>query len=619
MGPESEITGQALLTAVYSQNWPAPDPSRTPLRGFQGDKRRQNARVGSAKNVRRGGLLSTEERAELMASRPLTPSVSLHSNTLDKDTLKWKSWTSNNDDQSSYTDLSLYKITQDTFRKLTNQVRDVNSMMTNKYRNAGFKKYYVTKDKVSPAVHPSQLASSLRSTRPSYERYPANDVEDIAIQSRPLSRTDRARQVSPRPASSLPRRPHSTMSYYSARSTSPLNEYDSLTPEIAGELGDLNNPTPFYDVPEGPFRTVKSRTWSDSSEEEGDDDDEKTDAEEKTGKDEDDDKHNEPKQGDDEQKEEKEIRHKEFIIPSDLEDFDDDDVDFNESSVEEPEEEYSEPLSKPFCNMDLLYLACLEEDWKEVLETKPEGDEETYMERLVELERLQWVTVNWEYDKLRSGKKSQRHRNGNDRVQSAGPGARPKSRNCVDDCMQPACAGDCPSKRVMSAKGCYHCRKRTCNGSCTEYGYQHFIRSPRTDSDDEIQKRPKSCQSCTRKSTRANTINANNTILGRPKSLYATFSTSELYSTDPKPISAGAIQSANQVIITPRPSTAPSGRSRPSTGKSSRPKGRDSVNIGKSFTSQRKNSITKPVSVNIVTANSRVKSAKKRRPRTAKK
>ncbi|XP_077982971.1 uncharacterized protein LOC144437818 [Glandiceps talaboti] len=611
MGPDSEITGQTLLTAVYSQNWPAPDPTKTPLRGFRGDKRRQNAtRISSAKTSRRGGLLSTEERAELMLARPSTPSL----NTLDRETLKWKSWTTSNDNHDSYTDLSMYKITQDTFRKLTNQVKDVNNMMTNKFRNSGFKKYYVNSEKVTPAIHPSQLALNLRSTRPSYERYQSTEDEDMLIQSRPISRSDRTRQVSPRPMSSLLRRPHSTMSQYSTRSSSPVNEYDSLTPRIVEELGDLEKSTPFYDVAEGPFNTVKT-TWSDDS----GDENEKNDEE------------NSDYENDELEKvKEQRPRIPDFSIPSDLEDYDDD-IDFNESNLEEPDQEYPEPLSEPFCDMDLFYLSCLEEDWKETLEQKPEEEDEPMMERLVELERLQWLTINWENEKQKSHKKNGKQKEGVDRVQSAGLSGRYKSKNCVDDCTQPACAGDCPSKRVHSAKGCYHCKKRTCDGSCTEYGYQHFVRSPRTDSDDESTKRPKSCNSCTRKN-RVQTINKNNTLLGRPKSSFATYSTAELYSVDPRRINPngkinGAIQSADQVIISPSPSsTRPNtpfstkSPSRPATAKPVRgAKGRDSVLSGKSYTSQRRNSITKPVSVNIVKANSRAKSARKRRPRTAKK
>ncbi|XP_006816624.1 uncharacterized protein LOC102809597 [Saccoglossus kowalevskii] len=625
MGPENAMTGQTLLTAVYSQNWPVPDPARSPSRrGFQGDKRRQLNHRSNSAQFRRTGWLSTEERAELM-SRPPTPCHGLSSNTLDRDTLRWRSWTQRSDGQlgeeDSHTDLSLYKITQDTFKKLSRQVKDVNTMMINKFRSNGFRKHYMGSEKTSPSIHSSKLASSLRSTRPSYERYQLDTSNDITVQSRqanPMARLPRT--GSARSQSSLSQRPHSTLSYYSTRSSTSSYEYDRLSHEIVSELGELDTPSPYYDIPDGPFRTVKPSTWSDTESE-------KSDAAEKQ----------EDNNEDDERYERQKMQYKvqDFIIPSDLED---DDVDYNESNIEdEDDDEFSELLSVPFCNMDLFYLSCLEDDWKDVIEDKPEGDEEVIMDKLIELERLQWLTINWENDKQNKLKKSSnsKQKNGMERAQSAGPSTRFRSRNCAEDCMQPACAGDCPSKRVQSAKGCLHCKKKTCNGSCTEYGYHHFVRQPRSDSDDEmLRTRPKSCHSCTRKSTRANTINANNTVLGRPKSAYATFSLSELYNVEPKSLGScsrmnGAVQSAQQIVILPSHATSRSSTptstktfSRPSTAKSTtahRPKGRDAVIPGKSYTSQRKNSITKLCDVNIVKMNSRPKSRRKRRPRTAKK
>lgn len=188
--------------------------------------------------------------------------------------------------------------------------------------------------------------------------------------------------------------------------------------------------------------------------------------------------------------------------------------------------------------------------------------------------------------------------------------AKPKqTKNCVEDCTQQVCAGECRLKD-LAEKPCHHCRQIYCKGDCTEYDYHLFVRSERTD-DDEMPNRPKSCRSCARYSAAAaaakttangavnsvkSTINANTVVLGRPKSAFATFSSAGHQTGKPRAIGVSQTAGAEKVsdeLARLGLSAGGDVKQRPHTAKARlRPRGRDAIQPGKSYQSQRRNSLT---------------------------
>lgn len=206
---------------------------------------------------------------------------------------------------------------------------------------------------------------------------------------------------------------------------------------------------------------------------------------------------------------------------------------YRSSNASSPEPDpFPEALSEPYCYMDLLELS-QEKDWRQAVRKVPEErNVELIMDRLIEMERFQEDTSKLERKEslpskrttsqleekkgwtMDAAKPTERARNNLNKVGS-------QSKNCSSNCLKPACGGDC--KPVVQSKGCLHCRGRHCKGQCTEYGYHLHVRQPRDVR--EKKPRPKSCASCSKSGTKVlNTLNANNIILGRPRSAFSTFS-----------------------------------------------------------------------------------------------
>ncbi|XP_071786045.1 uncharacterized protein [Asterias amurensis] len=621
-----------LLSSVYSQSWPAPDPNKQHHRGLQGKmtarspRRTKNSSVSSSRihqqkygsSEQQGchgkSILALQGRkSPRVASQQMAMTPSRHAG-LDEGTYKWKTWTNYQEDcGSNSNDLTLYKITQDTFRKLSQQVQEVNAQIS-KFHNNGFKSYHMDGN-VSPVIRATQLAASLPHQSPRISREPATD--DMAPQCTSVQRANRRRPhshslTSNQRQSSLPQRPHSTTALY-GRATS---EFDQLTPKMIGALSDGKQRT--LDQSQlGPFDIIANEAKPEILE---------------VGED----------QSDTDDEESEMPRHYRVRPPPDF-DLPAEDMDIHDirgrfqhrssSAGKKKQEPYPEPLSEPYCYFDLLELSLLKEDWRHAVRTVPDGIEAQLIDRLIEMERLQIASAELERGvRVATPKRvmsAMQIRKGwntaasvpTERAQSAL--ARPRqSKNCSPACLQPLCSGTCETKQDSLAHGgCHHCKQEYCQGSCTEFGYHLHIRQPRDEEVNIPPPRPKSCKSCnSRTSSRKSTINNNTVILGRPKSAFATFSSAKQRSGKSKSISSEARSVSDQMAQLELSSTPDAGGDKPARPKTapgssrSKPRGRNSMLPGKSFTSQRRHSLTDdPISTSAAKMNPkhmRIKSAK---------
>ena len=241
------------------------------------------------------------------------------------------------------------------------------------------------------------------------------------------------------------------------------------------------------------------------------------------------------------------------------------------------------------------------------------------LDRLVDLERLQIETEEWEQRRLSQVNKKSK------RAATAKSGTRDK--RCCNKCLQPACVGDCPEKNVQSTV-CEMCRQTFCVSSqCKETKYEQRMRLPRDEERAQTPKPqlPRACKSCQAK-TNAKLINANNIILGRPKSGNVTFSRGQS-APKPRDLRPTNDNSTNQDIIRDfeKLGLAPTQPNRQnSAARIQRPRSRNGMLPGKSFHSQRRDSLTeidKEVAKEAVVNTKRFKKVgrtiKFRRPKTA--
>ncbi|XP_072013435.1 uncharacterized protein [Amphiura filiformis] len=665
----------SLLSTVYSQSWPAPDPVRGPRKGFFGKRPRETASSRSDRPQSAAPFLQiqgqtinpSQQRTNHFRSKSAFGFRSSHPGGgdgatsaaningqlgLDKSTLHWKSWSSYKSDceqAETDADLSLYRLTTDTFRRLSQQLKDVDQQFSGRYHNSGFKSYYVVDDKtVVPALRRSQLAASLPSHPPSicsptpHEAVSFEPSEDLQCTTfRSVQRKKRPQSSfvrSFRPKIKRPPRPKSSAAILGRDDSSSCsssstkdedarkNDFDHITPEVIEKLAKGEDKD-FRESQPGPFDIVNEAEKPKAAESEDEhscDDGEVGDDEDYT-----DDEGNLVKRkshrnetvdhDDDVFVDESGYRIREppdfDLSPEDL-DVDDSSGQFsyNSSNMRRRKQDMiHEPLSHPFCHMDLLGLSEFK-NWKKELKKVPEGLEEDLMDRMIELAKLQANTAHWERCQ---GKGSSRPPSSlqvkkgwnadaaipTERMHSAL--SKPKqSKNCLEDCTQLACAGDCKNK---NGKKCPYCKQTFCNGACVEYDYHLFIRTPRDD-DDVMPTRPKSCKGCcSSTSSKYNhvksTLNANSVVLGRPKSAFATFSSAKHQVGKPKALTVSQTAGAEQVSsdLARLGLKAPSEKQengvklkeRPHTAKARvRLKGRDAILPGKSFQSQRRNSLT---------------------------
>ncbi|XP_033114429.1 uncharacterized protein LOC117114920 [Anneissia japonica] len=632
----------SLRSTVYCQSLPVPLVRQRPSSvGFRGNKklarRSREAPKVWAFQVNDGRLLRDQQWVPTRTPQTHIPYNSLSYNGLDENTLHWKSWISYKDDcKTNNHDLSMYRITQDVFRKLSIQVKEVKERLTNS-TGSGFKTYHSIGDKYVSVIKPSQLASNIPSPSVSISSDYNPDKMSAVLTTQSIGTSNKRRPhsttVLSRQRIKLGKRPHSTtgtrLCYHQ------YSDSDRLTPDIIGALSEGEMTDRAKEFP-GPFDIVARDSKPCESESERfieyDPDLEKREILEVKKLEEEDLSKKEMVEKMFEYEDEDEVleRHKSLaaMIP---EEVDEDEVIFDYrgfSAPYKPQADYAEALSEPFCHMDLLELSLLDKDWRTVMRKMPENDELAIIERLIELERAQFNTERWERKerippkRAPSALQETKGWNGEaalptERAQSAL--ARHKTnKNCSESCTEILCVGDCPSKKQKNIKSCLHCRQVYCDGSCTEYGYHLYVRQPKED--DDVVHLPKSCRRGCCSSSKMNTINSNQMIMGRPKSAFATFTSTKHSSAKAKPMQlsdtpgAERVRSAMMSLGLKEPS-------RPSTGKKiTRARGRNAMIPGKSYQSQRRYSLTEePLSTSAAKMNPKgLHYKKKSRPKAVK-
>ncbi|KAK6186363.1 hypothetical protein SNE40_008411 [Patella caerulea] len=261
--------------------------------------------------------------------------------------------------------------------------------------------------------------------------------------------------------------------------------------------------------------------------------------------------------------------------------------DFDANNVDIPPYEFQCPIPKAYQHLEFSIIAKQGLSWRSLTEMPQSKNIERFFDRLISLEKMQQETVESEI-RVKSRPQSRRQ------LSSRTGSAKSRDKRCSNSCLQLACVGDCPDKTANDI--CKTCLQTFCNGSCL-MSYEQHMRQPRTEEAPKVAPRqnPRCCSSCLKKHT-AKFINANNTLLGRPRSGNATFSRGINYikPRDLRPKSAAVISSTSlqqleDLGIEPCQST-----SRPSTAMSGRPRSRNGLLPGKSFSSNRKCSITDP-------------------------
>ena len=206
----------------------------------------------------------------------------------------------------------------------------------------------------------------------------------------------------------------------------------------------------------------------------------------------------------------------------------------------------------------------------------------------------------------------------------------------MEHCLQLCCIGDC-NVPPQKPNNCKVCGEFHPGGSCFENVYSNKKRSDRVSLEDDPPKlqpklRPRSCHSCQRHNP-AKVINANNVMLGRPKSGHTTFARGQNNNKQPPSRSASASQITPDIerelwklginpntIIKPEPKPPVEPPQRPSTACAApTTRGRAAIAPGKSYFSQRRSSLT-----DVAKSTRRAKSAlgrprlsKSKRPKTA--
>ena len=276
--------------------------------------------------------------------------------------------------------------------------------------------------------------------------------------------------------------------------------------------------------------------------------------------------------------------------------------DFDAENFDIPPYDFGNPIPEPYSKLDFKLIAKQNYEWRDIIKTKPKEEYiERYLDRIIDIEKNQLETEEWEGKRL---KQTQIRRPRN-------LSARPRDRRCCSTCLQPACVGDCPDK-CTSDNVCTLCRQPLCEGYCREMTYDDRMRHEREE-EDEIKTylRPSSriCKCCQTKHN-AKLINANNLLLGRPKSSNSTYSRGQS-STKPKDLRPCSVSDINADVLKDfeKLGIEPS---RPIPPKPNRPRSRSLLIPGKSYNSNRKDSITDLERLR----RRKPKSAKQKRPKS---
>ncbi|XP_048762635.2 uncharacterized protein LOC125671155 isoform X3 [Ostrea edulis] len=545
---------------------------------------------------------------------------------------------------------NLCRLSKVEFKKLTEQVRDVSMNLRNKFRTSAYQifelPYTVTKVKLyqqpSPVetgaqIYRSQLAASLKAFKP--KDWPPLDYrekETSFLRCRPIQQPQPERAPTPPPSKCYAqriRRPRSVPAN-ARRCDTPSDvrpgPFDSLNPRVLSSLiGDSYQPHTFGDrIPgtdnekeeEDDDEKLKSETNKRNKEKDEDNstsgiESSQTDDDSSGSSSDDEDSDYEPEVDKNREVPDLILRPEKldsFVVPDSSKGWRK--YDFDADHVDIPPYEFADPIPEPFSDLDLRQMARLKWNWRDHTRAKPKDNLDLMLDRLVELERLQLETEEWENKRY-----SQVNRKSK-RAASAKPSTR--DRRCCNKCLQPACTGDCPEKNVQF-NVCEYCRQTFCVGSqCKETKYDQRMRQPRIDEEKQQQTKslPRACKSCQLKHN-AKLINANNLLLGRPKSGNATytrgqssFKPKDLRPRPDTPLSPDIVKDFEKLGLQthqpPKPAI--------STQRMQRPRSRNAIIPGKTFYSQRRDSISeneKETLTNI--KRKKMRSIRVRRPKTA--
>ncbi|XP_021375884.1 uncharacterized protein LOC110464787 isoform X3 [Mizuhopecten yessoensis] len=567
---------------------------------------------------------------------------------------------------------NLCTLTKLEFRRLSDQVRDVSMNLKNKFRTSAYQKLYHQQQQIQSIqnqlaqqqqqqqyaetntnIYRSQLAASLRAFKPKdWTPLKSSDTDTSFFRCKPVScqapdrETERRHPVelafitrpivSRGPSPSRLCRPRSVPNGTSRppsglirRSDTPTDvrpgNFDTLTPNVLANLISSNSykTAPRYGDPgpsgEEPLEDKNRKSTSPPK-----DDDVSTSGIDSTHSAEDisssssssdEDSDYEPSVDRNRDVPDLNLRPEKldsFVIPDSAKGWRKFDFDVDETDI--PPYEFEEVLPESFRDLDFRQIARLKWSWRDQTKERPnDGVTEDIMDRMVELERLQMETEDWEQKRsVQLLKKRQR-------VASAKGGQ--KDKRCCNRCLQPACTGDCPEKFVQS-EICDMCRQPFCVGNCKDNKYEQRMRQIRNVDDDKPPSGPKTltsrCKSCQSRHN-GKLINANNLVLGRPKSGNITYSRG-IASSKPKDMRhIGPDMAINSEVIRDfeKLGMDPYQSCRPSTARVQRPRSRNAAHPGKSFSSQRRDSLT-DTDKNIAKLNrKKAKSIRLRRPKTA--
>lgn len=292
--------------------------------------------------------------------------------------------------------------------------------------------------------------------------------------------------------------------------------------------------------------------------------------------------------------------------------------DFDMSNIEQPPYEFPNPIPEDLEDLDLRQMAKLKWNWRNHVKTKTsrDSDVEGIIDRLVEFEKLQADTIEWENKRAAQIRKALPRRNNSAKsLQSL-----IKDKKCDTNCLQATCFGDCPEKLVAQTT-CEFCRQSFCTGTCKELKYEQRMRQNRMEEERPVTPKPpfpRACSSC-QKRHNAKLINANNLVLGTQRFNNTTFNRGQMSAKPkdmrpktPSNLSKDVLKEFEKLNIEaslpPRPSTSTS---------INRPRSRNSMFPGKSFSSQRKNSLTELDKVGTTKKRRSKSTTKVKRPKTA--
>lgn len=288
--------------------------------------------------------------------------------------------------------------------------------------------------------------------------------------------------------------------------------------------------------------------------------------------------------------------------------------DFDMTNIDLPPYEFANPFPDYIQEVDLKQMAKLKWNWRNHVRVKTarEPDLEGVLDRLVEFERLQMDTIEWEKKRAAQIKKQVPRRNNSSKSLLL------RDKRCDSSCLQNACFGDCPEKLVQS-NTCENCRQLYCTGTCKDTKYEQKMRQPRVEEERPVTPKapfPRACSSCQRRHN-AKFINANNLLLGTQRFVNSTYTrgqasakSKDIRPKTPSTLSKDVLKEFEKLNIeATRPSTVMS--------MTNRPRSRNGLFPGKSFSSQRKNSLTELDKVGIVKKKRTKTSTKIKRPKTA--